>query len=85
MLKDYLPELRQLMTPEAPDLRQGHRLKPELGVPSGMSRVDVWWLARLHAVEKEPLPADSEQRWHAISLRQHSVPDKEYGPMSTSA
>ena len=85
MLKDYLPELRQLMTPEASHLRQGHGLKPELGVPSGMSRVDVWWLARLHAVEKEPIPADSEQGWHAISLRQHPVADKACAPMSTSA
>lgn len=59
------------MTPEAPDLCQGDGLKPELGVPSSMSHMDMRRLSCLEAVKEEPVPAYPQQRWHAISLSDH--------------
>ncbi len=48
------------MTSEAPDLCKGDWLKPEFGVPTGMSHMDMRRLPCLQAVEEEPVPAYPE-------------------------
>jgi hypothetical protein len=68
ILKNQPSNLGDLVTSKTAHIRKGDRLKPELGIPSGVGYMDMGWLASLHAEEKEPIPTDPQQRWHFATL-----------------
>jgi len=57
---------RQFVTPKTTIRRQGHGVDPELRVTSRLGHMNVWRLAILKAVEKEPVPANPQQGWHNL-------------------
>lgn len=64
MLDDQMPDVGQFVTPKASIVCERHWLKPELGVPAGVSHVDVRRFPPFETVEVEPVPANSQQRRH---------------------
>jgi len=53
-------DFRQLMAPEASDIRHHYGFEPELCIASSMRHVDMGRLASLQAEEEEPIPSDPQ-------------------------
>jgi hypothetical protein len=68
---DDLPDLREFVVAKSAHVRQRDGLEPELGVPTCVSDMDVWRLSPLHAEEEKPVAANSQNRWHWMSLPYH--------------
>ena len=68
MLDDQIPDVGEFVAPKASIVCERHRLKPALGVPPGVSHVDVRRFPPFEAVEVEAVPANSQQRRHRTSL-----------------
>ena len=67
VFKDDPPNFREFVVSKASYICQGYGFKPELGIPPGMSHVNVRRLATLHTEEEKPIPANPQQRWHVVS------------------
>ena len=68
MFQNELSKNSQLVISKTAVRRQGHRIKPELRVASGVSHVNVWWLTILKTIEEESVPTDPERSRLDISL-----------------
>jgi len=68
ILDHDLPDLRQFVAAKTAYIGQCHGLKPELGISTRMSNMDMGRLAALQAEEEEPVAAHPEYHWHWMSL-----------------
>src|SRR6266508_1028284 len=68
ILLHELSNCRQFVTAKTTTRRQSHRIEPELRITPSVCHMNVGRLTILQAIEEKPVAADSEQRWHSISL-----------------
>jgi hypothetical protein len=74
VVDDHLPETAEFVPSEAPRVRQGYRVEPELGYPVSVLHVDLGRFSAVAAVEEEACGTDPSNRGHRCPDRQGSVP-----------
>jgi len=78
ILDHELPDLCKFVAAKTANISQPNGFKPELGISTCMSNMDMGRLAALQAKEEEPVATHPKYHWHWTSL----PPSEHHGRLS---